>query len=1124
MSLTETMKNYNKYHLLLICSTFFILSCQQKNNEDTKKKVILPTATIEKTDKIFNLLSVAETGVDFNNTLVEDNEINFFKYQYIYNGGGVGIGDINNDGLSDLYFTSTMFNDKLYLNQGNMKFKDITLSAGIHQDNGSKTGVSMVDINADGLLDIYVSRSGWFVDASTRANLLYINQGDNTFKESAKEYGLAETGYTVQVGFFDYDKDGDLDCYMANHPLFNISNELWEKARKNPPKMFSDKLYRNNGNNTFTDVSLAAGINNFGHGLGLAISDYNQDGWPDVYVANDFKAHDFYYINNGDGTFTEKAKSLLSHVSRFAMGSDAADIDNDGLIDLFVVEMLAEDNKRQKTNMASMNPQKFWEIVNLGHHYQFMRNTLQYNIGGGNYCEIAYLSGLTNTDWSWAPLFADFDHDGLKDLAITNGYLYDTQDKDYTKEANNLIKEQGGIYYNKLASMMKSTRIKNYVFKNEGDLKFSNKSRDWGFNFAGFSNGMAYGDLDNDGDLDLVVNNINDPASIYKNTSSEQRNGHFLLVELDGPAMNKKGLGSKIWLKTKKSTQFQELWIVRGFESSSDQKVHFGIAEGDQIQEVKVEWPDGKVQIVTAPEVDQLLTINYSTEGKKSIVAPQQASYFSPIGSNGKYLFRHKENSYDDYEKEVLLPHKQSQNGPKITVGDVNGDQLDDFYIGGAAGQAGSLIVQIKGKGFAAASAPTFEVDAQYEDLGADFFDADNDGDLDLYVVSGGNEFEPNSPLLQDRLYLNDGKGSFQKSSGILPKLLSSGGTVAANDFDGDGDQDLFVGGRLIPGKYPYAPRSYILRNDGGRFTDVTKSVSPNLVNPGLITSAVWTDFSNDGKKDLIIVGEWTGILMFKNEDGKLKNVSRDNGMEKETGWWNKIVAADVDQDGDDDYILGNLGLNYKYHASKEEPFEVFAGDFDNSGTNDIVLGYYNDGTCYPVRGIQCSSEQMPIIAEQFKTYDEFGEADIKEIYGEKLDEGIHLSAHNFASSILINEGSGNFNLKALPTKAQFAPINGIIASDFDRNGTVDLLVAGNLWQAEVETGRADAGRGLFMLGNGKGNFEVVPLKKSGFVAPLDVKDLEIISTGTNKPRIILVANNNFGMQTYIENARRNLP
>ena len=1119
---TSAMKKYKVLTTLLIAFLLLVFNCSSNPIESASSAMDLNANSSETSSgKVFELLSASTTGVEFNNELVETEEINFYRYEYLYNGGGVGIGDINNDGLSDLYFTGTVANDKLYLNKGNMKFEDITLSAGIQQDNGLKTGVSMVDINSDGLLDIYVSRSGWFETPAKRANLLYINQGNNTFKESAQDYGLAETGNTVQTGFFDYDKDGDLDCYVANHPLFQVSNKDREIARQNPPNRFRDKLYRNNGNNTFSEVSKAAGINNYGHGLGLAISDYNMDGWPDVYVANDFKSHDFYYINNGDGTFTEKAKELIAHVSYFAMGSDAADINNDGLLDLFVVEMLAEDNKRQKTNMASMNPDLFWDNVNRGYHYQFMRNTLQLNNGQGSFSDIAYLSGLANTDWSWAPLFADFDHDGKKDLAITNGYLRDTQDKDYVKKAKKMGGDKGLRTFSELAPLMKSTPIRNYVYKNEGDFRFSNRSTEWGFDFSGFSNGMAYGDLDNDGDLDLVVNNFNDPASIYKNTISDRKVGHYLQVALEGPAGNLNGLGAKLSLTTNNGLQFQEFWAVRGFESSCDQKIHFGVAEGDEIRELKVEWPDGKTQVLIAPESDQLLQIKYKEAKNNAEAESSDQAFFRRVGPQGGYMFTHKENSYDDYVKEILLPHKQSQNGPKITVGDVNGDQLDDFYIGGAAGQAGMLIMQVSGMQFVSTSSPTFQADAAYEDLGGTFFDADGDGDQDLYVVSGGNEFAPDSPLLQDRIYLNDGTGKFDRDRKLLPELLSSGGVVKASDVDGDGDQDLFVGGRIIPGKYPYSPRSYILRNDGGKFIDATESVAPELKHPGLITSAIWSDFSGDGIEDLIVVGEWTGVLMFENQNGILKNISKENGLELQTGWWNKIVAVDLDKDGDQDYVLGNLGLNYKYHASFDEPFEVYAHDFDDNGTTDIVLGYYNQGTCYPVRGRQCSSEQMPMIADKFKTYEEFGMADIHTVYGDELKEALHLKAHNFASSILLNEGGGKFSLTQLPNQAQIAPVNGIIATDFDRNGTIDLLLAGNLFQAEIETGRADAGRGLLMLGDGKGNFNPVSQAVSGLFAPMDVKDLGMLYTGPNQPRILLVANNNFGMQTYAETLAR---
>jgi len=1109
--------------LLILAGASLFFGCdsgENKGNDNSNPALETPR---ENSGQVFELLPPNQTGIDFVNELIETNDVNFFKFQYLYNGGGVGIGDINNDGLSDVYFTGTIDDDKLYLNQGDMKFKDITSSAGILQNNGVKTGVSMVDINADGLLDIYVCRSGWSEDSEERANLLYINQGNNTFKEQAKAFGLAETGHSVQAGFFDYDKDGDLDCYIANHGLFRIPFDEWDKLTENAPPHFSDRFYRNNGDNTFSDVSEEAGIVNFAHGLGLAISDFNKDGYPDVYIANDFRANDYYYINNGNGTFSERSKSLTSHVSYFSMGTDAADINNDGLTDIFVVEMLAEDNKRQKTNMANMNPDRFWDLVQRGYHYQFMRNTLQLNIGGGSFAEIAYLSGLTNTDWSWAPLFADFDLDGKKDLAVTNGYLRDTQDKDYNKKANEIIEKEGLPPFSTLASMMKSTRLSNYVFKNEGDYRFSDQSEDWGFNFSGYSNGMAYGDLDNDGDIDLIVNNFNDPASVYRNTVSDRNLGHYLKIQLEGPVANTKGLGAKLNLKTSKGEQYQEFWVARGFQSSCDQVVHFGIEEGDQISSLTVTWLDGKEETISKLDYDQTIKVSYANS--RSITQKEEKNkppYFSMLRSKKGSFFTHKENDYDDYEKEILLPHKQSMHGPKIAVGDVNNDGLEDFYIGGAAGQAGMLVVQLANKQFGSSSAAMLAEDAAYEDLGACFVDLDNDGDQDLYVVSGGNEFDENSEMLQDRIYVNNGQGIYLKAINALPKMLSSGGTVAANDFDNDGDQDLFVGGRITPGKYPYAPRSYLLRNNNGVFEDVTDEVAPELKNPGLISSAIWSDFSGDGIKDLIIVGEWTGILMYKNENGKLINVSNDNGMQAETGWWNKIEAADIDQDGDLDYILGNLGLNYKYKASKQEPFEVYAHDFDKNGTIDIVLGYYNDGTAFPVRGRQCSSEQMPMIAEKFKTYEDFGNANLRDVYGDMLDEALHLEANNFASSVMYNEGDGSFKLKALPTKAQFAPINGIVSSDFNFDGNIDLLLAGNLFQAEVETGRADAGRGLLLIGNGEGDFEEVSIQESGFLAYLDAKDIAMLSTGPGNGRIVLVGNNNASLQIFLETLARN--
>ena len=1093
-------------------------------NNEVKKEEKKPatTAQTDKTaegEKLFREVPANESGVDFVNRLVEDQNINFYRYQYLYNGGGVAVADFNNDGLFDVYFTGNMSPDMIYLNKGGITFENISAKAGISDAKGWKTGVSIADVNEDGFQDIYVCRSGWYPEDNIRQNLLYINNGDLTFTESAKEYGLDETGNSVQSAFFDYDRDGDLDVYITNHPI-SYKQTLGERMKnmKNPSDRERDKLYENNGDGSFTEVSRKAGIVNYGHGLGLVVSDMNRDGWEDIYIANDFQSQDYYYENNKDGTFSSKLEETFKHCSYFAMGTDIADINNDGHLDVYTVEMLAEDNKRQKTNMAPMNPEIFFALVDLGFHWQMMRNSLQLNNGNGSFSEIGYHSGVTSTDWSWGPLLADYDHDGDKDLIITNGYLKDTQDKDFVKKSNKLAKMNNNrLSFQDVNAILPSTRIQNYAYEYQGDYKFKDVSENWGFDFSGFSNGVAYADFDNDGDLDLMVNNINDPASVYENRAESLREGKWLKIEFKGTKKNPTGIGNKVRITTSEGIQYQEMQVVRGFQSAVSPELHFGLGKNATVQKVEIEWWDGKSQILEGVEANQKVTVAYTdATGAQALMALNNTKpEWKNITDKSGVFFTHTENEYDDYKKEILLPHKQSQNGPKIAVADVNGDGMDDFFIGGAANQGGELFVQAMPGKFRPRSGGVFKKDRQAEDIGSTFFDADGDGDMDLYVVSGGNEFNPGSPVLQDRLYLNDGTGNFTRARSALPEMFTSGGCVAAGDYDKDGDLDLFVGGRLIPGQYPFAPRSYLLKNDGGKFTDVTATDATDLLSPGLINSATWTDFDGDGNLDLIAVGEWTQVLMLRNAGGTLENKTEEYGLGKSNGWWNKVIAEDFDQDGDMDYVLGNLGLNYKYSATTEEPFHVYCHDFDENGSLDIVLGYYNSGKCFPVRGRQCSSEQIPSIAEKFPTYEEYGTATIDKVYGDGLEQALHLQVYTFANSYLENQGSGKFDLRPLPSQTQFAPIMGLVSGDFNGDGNADVLGAGNLYVAEVETGRADAGVGNYLQGDGKGGFSTVNLNQSGFFTANDVKDLALLSAGEGKAPVVIVANNDDRVQVF---------
>lgn len=1080
--------------------------------------------TVDGIVTIFDQLSSQESGVSFSNNLKEDSVINYFTYPYIYMGGGVAIGDVNNDGLQDIYFTGNMVENKLYLNKGDMQFEDITASAQVGGDDRWVTGVTMADVNADGWLDIYVSVSGKF---ATNKNLLYLNNGAAeggipTFTEGAEAAGIADEGRSTQGVFFDYDKDGDLDLYVANYPFtsFKTPNYSYQILiqRKDPTK--SDKLYRNKGDGTFEDVSAAAGILNFGLSLSATVADYNNDGWEDIYVSNDFATPDYFYFNNGDGTFTDRVKETTQHIAFFGMGADAGDFNNDGLMDLVQMDMTPEDNRRNKANMASMNPAGFWEIVNMGMHYQYMQNVLQLNNGIStedglpHYSDISRLAGLSSTDWSWASLLADLDNDGWKDIFITNGTRRDINNKDYFNKIEKAdYKTKQTFNQLDLTKNMPSEKVDNYAFKNNGDLTFTNVIKEWGLSGVGFSNGAAYGDLDNDGDLDMVVNNIDEPAAIYQNKTTDLELANYLRISLKGSSKNLHGLGAKIRIKNGDDIQYQQHTMTRGFQSSVEPFVHFGLGQKDVVEELEVTWPDGKQQILRNIPANQIISLDYQNAvdiSTHSIV--KKEGLFSDYSQASRINFKHHENSFDDFEFQVLLPHIYSRNGSGVAVGDVDGDGLEDFFVGNAIGSSSALYMQKTDGTFESTGDEFWKADADKEDMGATFFDADGDGDLDLYVISGGNEYEPDSPKLQDRLYLNDGEGNFEKSPNALPEMLTSGSRVKAADFDKDGDLDLFVGGWIVPRSYPLPAKSYILRNegltaDGLKFEDVTAEIAPDLVEAGLVTDAVWVDYDQDSALDLVIVGEWMPITFLKNSGGTFVNKTTDYGLEKSTGWWYSIIAEDFDQDGDMDLVAGNLGLNYKYQATPEESFDVYVKDYDNNNHLDIVLGYYHQGVQYPVRGRQCSSEQIPAIKVKYKDYNSFAEADLIDIYTkEDLEASLHYQAWDFSSSYIENKGNGQFEFKKLPNQAQLSSINDIIAEDFNQDGHLDIVIAGNMFGSEVETPRNDASYGLLLTGDGKGNFQPMPFFESGFFLGYDTKDLARLNTPDGL--IILALNN----------------
>ena len=1092
--------------ITLLFMIVFIVGCQDNTNSDTSNST--------KNDSNFQLFSKIvnkDSGIDFSNNITENKEKNYFNFEYIYNGAGVATGDINNDGLVDIYFIGNEVPNKLYLNQGDFKFKDISKPAEVVGSYGWQNGVTMVDINNDGWLDIYVCVGGWMKESNKRKNLLYINQGASNrlyFKEQAAEYGLDETGYSLQSSFFDFDNDGDLDVYITNHPIaFNLSLPERLAKRTNPDEFSRDKLYRNNGNNTFTEIGKQAGIINYGHGLGIVTVDIDKDGWQDIYIANDYKEPDYLYMNNGDGTFTDRIKEMTGHIPFNAMGVDIADINNDGWEDIFTTEMLPKDYKRSKTNMASMDVKTFEGMLALGLHHQYMHNTLQLNRGNNYFSEIGQLTGMSKTDWSWSCLLSDFDNDGYKDIFVANGARRDIFDKDYKKIADKKAAQNNrGLSLEELYEIMPATKLQNFIYQNNGDLSFTDKKTDWGLSDLTVTQGAATADLDNDGDLDLVMNNLDQEAMIYQN-NAEKNNNNFLKIKLLSDTENRNGIGAKITIQYDNQIQFQELKVTRGFYSSSEPIVHFGLGKTKKIDQIIVDWKNGKSNVITNSTVNQTIEIKQSeANGKSKSPTPLNTLFSEKTNTILNTPFTHQENDFNDYHKQILLPHKQSQNGPFISTGDVNGDGLEDFFIGGAHLQAGQLYLQNASGKFIVGNTQAFEIDRAYEDMGSTFFDADGDGDLDLYIVSGGFEFDAGTNPYQDRIYINDGAGNFANNSmNMLPPIGISGSCVVANDYDKDGDLDLFVGGRVVPNLYPYSPESMLLKNNNGRFENVTTSSASDLKAVGMVTSATWSDVNSDGQADLVVVGEWTAIQIFINENGNFKNETDKYGLDKTVGWWNKIVADDIDNDGDIDFVIGNLGTNHKFQASESKPFHVYCNDFDKNGSYDVVLAKNYDGGLVPIRGKQCTSEQMPFVNDKFKTYGEFADAKIPDILGNEIDQALHYKANLFESIILKNN-NGSFEIMPLPTEAQFSTVNGILIDDYDNDGIKDIVLAGNMFQTEAETTRADASIGLLFKGNNE-NFHSISAIESGIFLPDDVKDLKSIKLKNGL--VILAASNN---------------
>ena len=1064
-----------------------------------------------------------KTGITFKNILSETEEFNILTYGYIYNGGGVSVGDINNDGLQDLYFTGSMVGSRLYLNKGDFEFEEIAQKAGVFAEGLWNTGTTMADVNADGLLDIYVCRSA-AIDDFKRKNLLFINNGDLTFTEKAAEYGIDDAGYSTQGAFFDYDRDGDLDLYVVNHStqefasFRQISNNL--KNRRSPA--YEDRLYKNE-NGIFKNVSDEAGLvsNVLGFGLGVAVSDINNDDWPDIYISNDFNEQDYFYINNQDGTFTESLQQYIGHTSHFSMGSDIADINNDGYPEIMTLDMLPESNYRSKMVSGPDNYDKFMVLLNNGFYHQSMRNMMHLNNNGKSFSEIGQFSGVSSTDWSWASLFTDLDNDGYKDLFITNGVKRDYTNMDFmnfaVQEKMNENKTGVEMAITNLLENIPATIEENYTYHNNGDLTFSKVSAEWGLNQESLSNGAAYADLDNDGDMDLIVNNTDAEAFVYRNNSNIHLNNNFLKINLKGEGKNTFGIGAKVTLLIDNQTLSQEMMPTRGFQSSVDYNLIFGLGNAKTIDELKIIWPNGHLQLLQAVKPNQTLTL-YQKDAVASTTIENTPlkSYFTDVSADSIFQYVHKENEYIDFKREQLLPHKLSTQGPKMTKADINNDGLEDIFIGGAKGSAGELLFQTKSGKFSSHSENTFLEDAESEDIGTLFFDADGDGDQDLYVVSGGNDFEKDAGPLQDRLYFNSGRGQFKKRSTSLPSMLTSGSCVVSSDIDNDGDLDLFIGGRVVPGSYPTAPRSYILENDGqGNFTDVTASINESLENIGMVTDALWSDFNGDGQDDLIVVGEFMGIRAFENTSGKLIERNDNSGLKASQGWWNSIKSGDFDNDGDQDYIIGNFGLNSQLKASAEEPVQLYAKDFDGNGSIDPILCSYVQGENYPVFSRDDLIGQLSGLKGKYVNYSDYADQKITDVFPpEELAEASLLEAKTFATGYLENLGNSQFKLTPLPLPAQFAPVYAILIEDIDGDKNLDVLLAGNFFGTRVKYGRYDANKGVLLKGDGKGGFSPVSNLESGLNISGEARDLETM-TLSDTSEIVLIVRNNQPIQVY---------